>query len=257
MSKVGAVFTEEEKAGLSEQERTVLEEDAESTTEALRKIAGEDEPVEGEGDEEETDVSSAPGYIAPAPEKYDERVMEFDSRADEVTAKFQSGEIELDEMVRQQRAIDKERSQLDLQMERHRFTAELVEQAGERRWSLEIRRFLRDVKKDEGIDYADSRRLNTALDAEVKALANDPKNAEKSGRWFLTEAHKRVQGRLNATGDAAAETDSMAAEDRGSAGGDEFGEANALMEGGDSLALEAYIARQSPEWQERWAQANE
>jgi hypothetical protein len=79
-------------------------------------------------------------------------------------------------------------------MERHTVTADLAEKAGERHWQWEVNRFMRDVrKKHEGIDYADSIRLNTALDAEVKALANKPENADKPGRWFLREAHKKVK----------------------------------------------------------------
>jgi hypothetical protein len=146
----------------------------------------------------------------------------FDKRDDEVVAKFKAGDIELEAMNKEQRAIQKERSALEREMERHTVTADLAEKAGERHWQWEVNRFMRDVKKHEGIDYADSIRLNAALDAEVKAIANKPENADKPGRWFLTEAHKAVKEKLgvkstqapakkdDATGKAKAEADAAA-----------------------------------------------
>lgn len=247
----------------------------------------------------EDDDPFVPPYVAPKPEKYDERMTAFDKREDDVVAKFKAGDIELEAMNKEQRAIQKERSALEREMERHTVTADLAEKAGERHWQWEVNRFIRDVKKHEGIDYADSIRLNTALDAEVKAIANKPENADKPGRWFLTEAHKAVKEKLGvkpsvapakkddaaaaATAKAKAEADAKAKAaavkaaaaarkaptdklpktlgglpaaggvDIGNDGEGEFAEVNALMDKGDSMAVEAYIAGKSAEWQERWA----
>jgi hypothetical protein len=246
-------------------------------------------------DEIETD-DYVPPYVAPKPDKYDERIVAFDKKEDELDAKFKKGDIELDELNKEKRAIAKDRAKLEGEMQAHNITAQLAEEAGNRHWNWEIRRFMRDVLRNEGIDYADSRRLNDALDARVKAIASKPENADKPGRWFLQEAHKQVKAELKvgdhgkatdaktkaaAAAKAKEETERKAKEealrkrrqeagkkdlkrglgdlpaagdtDLGKDGDGEFAEAEAMLEGGDSMKLEAYIAGKSAEWQERWA----
>ncbi|HWQ39183.1 MAG TPA: hypothetical protein VNM24_11355 [Burkholderiales bacterium] len=260
--------------------------------------------------EEDDDEPFVPAYKVPPPENYEQRMADLDKKYDEVTAKFKSGEIELEDMLREHRAIDKERRELDAQKTKAEIAAEQAEQAAEQRWRWEVSRFMREAAKHEGIDYRvalheaaleaakkagdaeaikaaeakvrTSRVLNGALDAEVKALAADEANADKSGEWFLAEAHKRVKAAFNLEGKSAkaapeAKTKAVAsrrqppvdklpktlgglpaagAVDIGRDGEGEFAEANSLLESGDSMALEAYIAGKSAEWQERWARAN-
>jgi hypothetical protein len=283
------------KAGADEAAQKKARDEAAEKARTEAAAAGREETEAAAVDQElEDDDPFVPPYVAPKPEKYDERMTAFDKRDDEVVAKFKAGDIELEAMNKEQRAIQKERSALEREMERHTVTADLAEKAGERHWQWEVNRFMRDVKKHEGIDYADSIRLNAALDAEVKAIANKPENADKPGRWFLTEAHKAVKEKLGvkptqvpakkddappkarprrtraakaAAAKAAAArkapTDKLpktlgglpaaGAADLGKDGEGEFAEVNALMDKGDSMAVEAYIAGKSAEWQERWA----
>jgi hypothetical protein len=233
-------------------------------------------------------------YVAPAPENYDQRMKDLEAREEAATAKFQKGEddaYDLGAMLKEHRKIATERAELQAQMERHKTTAEIADQEGQRRWKWEVSRFMKDVRKHEGIDYADSIKLNSALDAEVKALAGKEENADKPGEWFLREAHKKVKATFKiadkgttpdakaaaakaaaakkATEEAARKRAQASGKDKvkpnlgglpaagdvdlGKDGEGEFSEAEALMEKGDSMKLEAYIAGKSAEWQERWA----
>lgn len=283
------------KAGQDEAAQKLAREEAEKKAREEAEQAGSTEEPADTGDDEEPVDEFQPPYVAPKPDKYDERMADFDKREDAVTAKFKAGDIELEEMQKQHRTIARERAKLEGEMQAHRITSELAEQQGAQRWKWEVNRFMRDVKKHEGIDYADSIRLNSALDVKVKALANDPKNADKPGEWFLREAHKQVKAELgigdkgvapskeqkSAAAKAKEEADRKAKEaaaakraaasgkdklpktvgdlpaagaaDIGKDGEGEFAEAQALLEKGDSMALEAYIAGKSPEWQDRWA----
>lgn len=313
-AKASAEETEEEP-------ETEAEADAESA-----KKGGADEATKAKADgkargdaqaaagasetEDEDDEQFVPAYKVAPPENYEQRVAELDKKYDEVTAKFKAGELELEDMLREHRAIDKERRELDAQKTKAEIAAEQAEQAAEQRWQWEVSRFMREAAKHEGIDYRvalheaaleaakkagdaeaikaaeekvrTSRVLNGALDAEVKALAADEANADKSGEWFLAEAHKRVKAAFNLEGKSAkaateAKTKAVASRrqppvdklpktlgglpaagvvDIGRDGEGEFAEANSLLESGDSMALEAYIAGKSAEWQERWARAN-
>lgn len=233
-----------------------------------------------------------PRYVAPMPENYEARVKALDDRRAAATAKMKAGG-ELEAMLAEHEAVDKERRELEAAKTKHDISVEQKSQAEEQRWHWEVRRFKREVKKHEGVDYNASAGLHAALDAEVKALANDDANEGKDGQWFLTEAHRRVKAAMGIKDkpvDDKAEAARKAAEDKakkdaeekakkdaiakrksgekppatlgglpsagnvdlGSDGEGEFAEANALLEK-DPLALEAYIAGKSAEWQERWA----
>lgn len=64
-------------------------------------------------------------------------------------------------------------------------------------WWHDVAAFKKYVKANEGIDYDANLSWNDALDAEIKRLANDPKNAQQDSTWFLVEAHKNVKRRLS------------------------------------------------------------
>lgn len=294
------------KAGADAEAQAKARKDAEEKARTEAAAAAKGEEVDETDDatvevEDDADELFMPTYIAPAPENYEARIKELDKRHDEATSKFQKGTegYELTNMLADHRSIERDRAALEGQMQKHQISVEQAQQAGEQRWKWEVNRFMRDVKKHEGIDYADSLRLNGALDAHVKTLANKPEHADKPGDWFLREAHKLVKAELKlgtaapadkgAAAKAAAATAATAAAkakaeaeakakaaagrksptdklpktlgglpaaggvDLGQDGEGEFSEVNSLMEKGDSLAVEAYIAGKSPEWQDRWA----
>jgi len=61
-------------------------------------------------------------------------------------------------------------------------------------WHKAIKTFMQEVKVAEGFDYDASENSNlwTALDIEVKRLANERENVNKGTFFFLCEAHKKV-----------------------------------------------------------------
>jgi membrane protein involved in colicin uptake len=281
-----AAAEEAKKAGADEAAQKQAREDAERKA---REAATAGAADAGDDDDEIGEEPFAPVYNAQPPEKYDERMAEFDKEYDAITAKFKAGDIELEDMQKEQRAVEAKRTELREQKLKADIAAEQSAQHGEQRWKWEVSRFMRDVKKHEGIDYRGNVGLNAALDAEVKALANDEANKDKAGEWFLAEAHRRVKtqfklgdetpgdpkaaAKAKAAAEAKAKADAVAkrkaavdklpkglgglpaagAADLGTDGEGEFAEVSALMDKGDSMAVEAYIAGKSAEWQERWA----
>ena len=79
----------------------------------------------------------------------------------------------------------------------HKYFSIQEEKKASEAWKHDIAAFKQYAKLNEGIDYDASPELLDAWDMEVKRLAKDPANAEKSGAWFLSEAHKNVKARFN------------------------------------------------------------
>lgn len=210
---------EEDLAGLSDEEREALKVE-DSEVDLLKKVAGEDADQEAEDEQpeqqaaegeqaspageeqgpapdtgDEEDQPFVPRYTVQEPENYDARAQELSKKRAEVVASYKDGAIELDEMLKQLEEIDQQRTDLRLAKEKADLLREQNEQHAEQLWQWEINRFMRMVKRNEGIDYTDSI-LNAALDVAVKDLANKPENADKDGEWFLTEAHKLVKAKF-------------------------------------------------------------
>lgn len=247
-------LTADELAGLSVEERAGLEE-VESDIEALRRIVGDDAGARADAGKPDDagDGRFTPAYIAKVPDDYEQQLAALEQRREDAIAKLKAGDIELDAMLAEQHAVAEERRRLDEQRLKAEISAEQVEQAGTQRWMLEVRRFMRGVEKHEGIDYRNNPLLNAALDAEVKALANDEANADKSGEWFLAEAHKRVKQALAEARGGAGEGNYVdgAHADQGTRDDSVF----EALEGLDGMELERAVARMTPEQQERWARS--
>lgn len=255
-------------------------------------------------------------YQAAPPENYDQRVKDIETKKAEVTAKFKKTEIELDEMMAEHAKLDRERQALDLQKAKADIAAEQNEQASAQRWHWEINRFMRESAKHDGVDYRveaaqraleeaqkgkdpaavakageqlrSARALNAALDAEVKALANDPANKERTGEWFLETAHAAVKktfkigkpatdataaaAATKKAADAAALAKAQAERDKKSgkdklaktlsglpaAGASETTDTDgefAHLEALNGMDLEVAVAKLTPDQQERWARA--
>lgn len=211
MGKAQAVM-DEDLAGLSEEEREALKVD-EAEVAALKAVAGEDQDDEPGDDQESTDQDKGdekgegmahdaqpedddqpfvPRYAVQEPENYDARMQELAEKRAQVVAQYKEGALELDEMLSQVEALDQQRTDLRLAKEKADLLKEQNEQNAEQLWQWEIQRFMRNVKRAEGIDYTDPI-LNAALDVAVKDLANKPEHADKDGEWFLTTAHSLVK----------------------------------------------------------------
>jgi len=240
---------------------------------------------EGEADDDDPEPQF-PRYTAPPVEKYDEKIAALDARQAEAEAKFKAGDLELDALRAEDRKIEGERRTLQEAKLKHDISVEQTNQSDAQKWQYDIARFMREAKKADGIDYSGNRTLNAALDQTVKDLANakdkDGKliNDEKSGRWFLREAHKQVMKDIGrkpaAAADAAAETPAQkkaaaaaarktdpkklpqtlakvpAADAAGDGDDPEFGH----LEGLDGLDLEDAVARMTPAQQDKWARSS-
>jgi hypothetical protein len=144
-------------------------------------------------DEEEPFI---PFYQADPVPDFAKKIEALNTRLVKAKDDFKEGKLEVDEYDAERDSIEKERVNLQGQQ----WKAELVEQqnaqTSDQRWAWECRAFYRQVLREEQIDYADSIRLHTRLDEEVRRLAGDPAFKDKPGRWFLDEAHKLVKKEL-------------------------------------------------------------
>jgi hypothetical protein len=145
-------------------------------------------------------------------------------------------------------------------------------QQAQQQWQWEVSRFMRTVKKTEGIDYADAKNahLNKFLDSAVKLLANDPDNADRDSEWFLEEAHRMTRARYSLGGapaqgaakpsangprrpDLRSVPPSLSAVPNAGADDSSTGESEfAYLEKLSGLELEAELARMSPSKVDRY-----
>ena len=166
--------------------------DATSTDTATEATA---EPVDDD------DSPFAPAYVPPSTEGLDDQLAALETKRNEVLQQFREGDITVDEMDDQLRALGAERDTLLTKKTTAAVVSDLATQGAQQQWQWEVNRFLRNVKKNEGIDYrAESdmgKKLNSALDMTVKLLANDPDNESRDSEWILEEAHRITKARFN------------------------------------------------------------
>lgn len=244
--------------------------------------ASTDTPTEttAEADDED-DAPFVAAFVPPSTEGLDEKLAALDVTRSEVVQKFRDGDITVDEMEDQLRALGTERDTLLTEKTKASVVAELATQTAQQQWQYDVNRFLKTTLKTEGIDYRaeteQGKRLNAALDMTVKLLANDSENASKDNDWFLEEAHRITKARFNlgaapAAGAKPVVTDPKAkaladrrpnlkavpqtlahvppaGSDDAATGDSEF----AHLERLEGMELEAAIARMSRADQERWA----
>lgn len=225
---------------------------------------GDEEP-DNKGDDGVADRAFRPIYRADLPEGFADHLSALDAKADDLAQQFKDGEIDFDQYRAESRAIDGEREALN----RAKLHAEIYDgmnaQNAEQEWGWTVSRFMRATAKNGGIDYAQDEAKRADLDVFVKALANNPNNAERDFDWFLTEAHKRVQALHDLApkhgGDKAPPSRKppldaapvTLAQVPGSDGpGDVAGEF-ADLDGMDGDALELAIARMTPEQRDKYA----
>lgn len=147
----------------------------------------------------EEDEPFQPRYVAPPVPDFDKKITALDERTKAATAKFKAGTddaYDIDAYNAERDAIEKERRELEAANLKATISQEGLVQTAEQKWDWEVGRFFRKVHREEGIDYADSNRLNKAMDDEVKRLSKIDEHKDKSSRWFLEEAHKGVKAKL-------------------------------------------------------------
>jgi len=135
-------------------------------------------------------------YRADLPADYDDKLAQLKERDKSVREKYKAGEIDIDERDAQLDAMRAEREELLVQRARVETLRDLNAQDAQRTWAQEVGHFVAKQRalpaERGGIDYAADQAALAALDEEVKALASMARHADKSARWFLEAAHKRV-----------------------------------------------------------------
>lgn len=271
-------ITDEELDGLSDEERAALEDDEDTGEEDTgdEDEAGDGDDGEGAGDDEGDDDEGEDGEEGepPAAAKADEPPPEFAPTVDvnvaeehqklaeiatkkaELRTKLNEGDIALDEFTEQHDALAKE----ERTIERNLWQAEQATQRENQRWEWEQEQFL---GAEQNAMYKD-KYLLLMLDAAIKDLANDPKNAAdrtKKGPWYLAEADRIVRERIGRPAPTKQGKGGRhhpvvpptlsgmpAAEQPDVGGGDEFSHLDRL----EGFELEAALAKMTPEQEARY-----
>lgn len=143
-------------------------------------------PAAADSEEVEQQPEFAPA-VAPV-ENYEAVIQEMLSKEDELSQQFDDGEITSREYRAQLRELENQRRAVEDQQRDYDRSQELAKQ----KWAWEVDTFMDSAKENDGVDYRQNKMLNAALDTAVKELAADEANSDKTGKWFLREAHKRV-----------------------------------------------------------------
>jgi hypothetical protein len=258
---------DDELAGLSDEERAALSseddtgsEDAAEPVEAASEPEPADpapEPVAEDNAEDPAPSVDAEDYDEPFVARYQaDPVDGYDEKLGNLDAQFEAGEVTLKEYNAQRESLLKQQLKAEI-------AAEQRTQAEQQKWQWEIERFMED-----NATYRQDPLLYAALDAAIKNLANQPDNSDKTGRWFLNEAHRQVQSRFSTppaakpaekTGSKAAEVprtlSSLPAAAENETGADEFAHIESLISKGKVVEAERLLAKLTPDQQTRYLEA--
>lgn len=297
-----ALLTDEERSAIEDPEYSAEE------LEAMKGIAGEesddedddedDEGSEGEVDPDGKECEGAPGpktedkgtdtdpepapaktehndlapsYQAELPADYQGRVDAMKADKAALQQKFRDGDIEFDDYNAELDKLNEQADELKAIKLKATISSEMNQQSAQQEWDRTINSFTGDVAKE--VDYLKDPVKQQDLDAFVKALAANPANGEKSMRWFLDEAHKRVLALHDIKPAATPKNDGAKPDPKkdrkapvdaapktlaqvpGSDGpGDVAGEF-ADLDSLEGMELEQAIARMTPAQRERYAQS--
>jgi len=220
-------------AMLSPAERAAMMEDAEDDAAAAKKVAGDDiddeeddkddgkktesaakndDDEDDDSDDDEDGEDDAAAKATDAQKVADDAAAQTDAaKADDkqhepikldLTAVDQKYNADIEAMDAAKTAKFKELMEGTLDAEEYsKFESKYLRDrdaaAAQRNdaaaWFKEVNAFQNDVLKADGINYATDAKMNSAFDRWVKALAQDPENAQRDGSWFLKEAHEMVK----------------------------------------------------------------
>lgn len=135
-----------------------------------------------------------PAYKAALPDDFEQRKTANDGKEADAWAKFKKGEIDNEALQAELAAVNTERAALTKLETKAEISKEMTQQTAEQAWNSAVVTLFDSAKAPErgGIDYTKDTAKSADLDTFVRALANDPKNADRSMQWFLDEGHKRV-----------------------------------------------------------------
>lgn len=139
----------------------------------------------------ETPAVAPTRYAASLPADYADKVAALQQESDDLAAKFRDGTIDIDEFQTESAAIATRRDDLVVQRAKAEISSEMSEQTAVQQWEGTVARFVK-ASADQPIDYNKNAAALEDLDQFVRVLSNKPEHEDKSGEWFLKEAHKRV-----------------------------------------------------------------
>jgi len=230
--------------------------------------AGPDDPLPTESGRQ----SDVRYQAAMLPADFQEQIAANNEAQRDLLQRFQEGEIEAGEYVAELSKITEQRDAMMAAKIKAEISQEMAEQAGAHEWRNAVNRFMDRAAKDENVDYRTDVVRAKDLALFVKALANDPENANQNGDWFLEEAHKLVNARRGTVPaekqpaktrterpaprkpDLKAVPNTLAHVPGSDGPGDitdEFGHLDAL----NGLDIENAIARMTPAQREKYARA--
>lgn len=133
-----------------------------------------------------------PKYQAQLPEDFGDQMKALDDREVELAKRFKDGELEADEFMAENKRLLADRAKLDRLATKAEIAQEMSAQTMEQEWAWTVKKFIQQVKRDEGIDYATDPR-GADFDNFIRVLASKPENANWDGEKYLIEAHKRTK----------------------------------------------------------------
>lgn len=117
---------------------------------------------------------------------------------EEAGAKFEDGDLTWDEYQAEVKEITKRRDDLLAVGLKAKLSQEINQEMSEQEaissWQEAVDSFF--SSKPDGIDYTGDQNLLDEFDAEVKALGQNDRYADKDYQWFLDTAHKILQVKL-------------------------------------------------------------
>lgn len=211
-------YSEEELAGLTDEERAALLEDDEQEGDEEEGAdgadtghdEGDDDGEEGADDDGADDSDAgdqpeqsrvqqqAPILVADAPEKAQERLQEITEAKKDLRKQYDDGEITFEDYESKVEALDDERLELKLAINTAETAARIAQQQEINAREAEVNNFLSEV----GIPRDPKNLRFATLDVAVRIVANDEANYELSAREILEKAYGLCveQGTLPARG---------------------------------------------------------
>lgn len=213
-------MTREIDDGLTDEERTALQDDdgsgtedapndiekgaeddaAKETSTTEEKPAGQTEPATDEqpaaaaatepaADEPPEAVQkSLPVLVATPPEDAQAKLTDIAGKKDALIEQFDNGDITAKEYQKGLDGLSREERQIEMQVHEFNLSQKLEQQRLQNDWVSTCNSFV-----EANPVYKDNPRLYRALDAEVRDLAGKADTANWSGQKFLDEAHKNIK----------------------------------------------------------------
>lgn len=219
-------YTEEELAGLTDEEREALlgaEDDTTTTMEESLEGAGNGEQ-DGEADKGDDKAGAndagkgaadagnggaddaagadtgadagatidagkpAPLLVAEAPADADAKLAAIGEKKNTLIAQFEDGDITAKEYQTELDKLAKEERTIERAVDKAQIAAEMTQQQETNAWLAQAQDFVTNKHPE----YSKSQVRHMALDNFVKEIGRNPANASMTGAQILAEAHKRV-----------------------------------------------------------------